>query len=187
MQTGPTQAELYAQMQANILAQMRAAEEAQRKAREEAYQKAAAQQKENYNFSVGQVNDATADALREAYVNRMMQQRNLNQQLTAQGLTGGASETTTASMLNNYNNSRNALERENQRQLGDLLNTYQNNMAQLEAQRASGEAASLSDYQAALMNFAANNGVSLISLLQGTGTPTTTSNARYVNGEWIYY
>lgn len=174
-------------MQAQIMEQMRAAQEAQRRAREEAYQKAAAQQKENYNFSVGEVDDATAQALREAYVNRMLQERNLNQQLTAQGLTGGASETTTASMLNNYSNSRNALERERQSQLGSLLNTYQNNMAQLEAQRASGEAADLSTYQTALMNLAANNGVNLVSLLQGPGTPTTTSNARYVNGEWVYY
>lgn len=169
------------------MAQLQAAQEAQRQAREAAYQKAAAQQKENYNFSVGQVNDATAEALREAYVNKMLQQRSLNQALTAQGLTGGASETTTASMLNNYENSRNSLERERQKQQANLLNTYQNNMAQLEAQRASGEAATLSAYQAALANLAADNGVNLVSLMQGTAAPTTVGNARYINGEWVYY
>lgn len=177
----------YAELQASILAQMQAAQEAQRRAREEAYQKAAAQQKANYDYAAGQVNDATAQALQEAYVNRMLQQKNLKQALTAQGLTGGASETTTASMLNNYQNSRNDLELENKRQLGDLLNTYQNNMAQLEQQRASGEAASLSDYATALVNLAANNGVNLVSLLQGNAVPTASGNARYVNGEWVYY
>ncbi len=171
--------------------QLRAAQEAQRKAREEAYQKAAAQQKTNYDFSAGQVNDATGKALQEAYVNRMLQNKNLQQSLSAQGLNGGASETTTAGMYNNYNNARNNLETERQSQLASLLNTYQNNMAQLEQQRASGEAADLSQYQTALQNLTANNTTNLISLLQGYGdmassVPATTARYNAQTGQWEY-
>ena len=171
--------------------QLRAAQEAQRRAREEAYQKAAAQQKVNYDFSAGQVNDATGKALQEAYINRMLQNKNLQQSLSAQGLNGGASETTTAGMLNNYNNARNNLETERQSQLANLLNTYQNNMAQLEQQRASGEAADLSQYQTALQNLTAGNTANLISLLQGYGdmassVPATTARYNAQTGQWEY-
>lgn len=187
----------YAEMQAAIAEanrraeeQMRAAQEAQRRAREEAYQKAAAQQKANYDYSAGQVNNAADKALQEAYINRMLQDKNFAQTMSAQGLNGGASETTAAGMYNNYNNARNSLEDERQRQLGSLQNTYQNNMAQLEAQRASGEAASLSQYQTALANLAANNNTNLISLLQGYGaTAAPIVNKRYnaVTGQWEEY
>ena len=171
--------------------QLRAAQEAQRKAREEAYQKAAAQQKANYDFSVGQVNDATGKALQKAYINRMLQGKNLQQSLSAQGLNGGASETTIAGMYNNYNNARNDLEIERQRQTANLLNTYQNNIAQLEQQRASGEAADLSQYQTALQNLTAGNTPNLISLLQGYGdmassVPATTARYNAQTGQWEY-
>lgn len=171
--------------------QLRAAQEAQRKAREEAYQKAAAQQKANYDFSVGQVNDATGNALQKAYINRMLQDKNLQQSLSAQGLNGGASETTTAGMYNDYNNARNNLETERQRQIANLLNTYQNNTAQLEQQRASGDAADLSQYQTALQNLTAGNTAKLISLLQGYGdmassVPATTARYNAQTGQWEY-
>ena len=175
----------------NAAEQLRAAQEAQRRAREEAYQKAAAQQRANYDFSAGQVNDATGKALQEAYINRMLQSKNLQQSLSAQGLNGGASETTTAGMYNNYNNARNDLETERQSQLANLLNTYQNNMAQLEQQRASGAAADLSQYQTALQNLTAGNTANLISLRQGYGdmassVPATTARYNAQTGQWEY-
>lgn len=90
-------------------------------------------------------------------------------------------------MLNNYQNSRNDLETERQRQLANLMQVYQNNMAALEQQRASGENASLGQYQTALSNLAANNGVNLVSLMQGNTATSYMPTARYVNGEWVYY
>ena len=171
--------------------QMRAAQEAQRRAREEAYQRSAAQQKANYEYGQGELNRATENALQQAYINRMLQQRNLAQQLSAQGLNGGASETTTAGMLNNYNNSRNALETERQNQLASLANTYQNNMAQLENQRASGDAADLSQYQTNLANLTANNTNNLISLMQGyanmaSSMPQLRQRFNTTTGQWEY-
>lgn len=154
------------------MAFIREQQEAERRAREEAYNKAAAQQKENYNYATGQLNGASDQALREAYINKMLSQRNLQQQLTAQGLNGGASETTTASMLNNYNNARNELERERQEQLGSISNTYQNNMAQLEAQKASGAAASISEYAPQLASFVASNIPTSVNLTQMQGGNT---------------
>ena len=168
--------------------QLKAAQAAQQKARDDAYNQAAAAQRSAYNNNVSQLNSATNDALREAYINRMLSQRNLQQQLSAQGISGGASETTQASMLNNYQDSRNDLEKERQQQLANLMQTYQNNMAALEQQRASGEAASLNQYQLALANLAANNGVDLLSMVQGTTqSGQTTPSAHYINGEWVYY
>lgn len=171
--------------------QMRAAQEAQRRAREEAYQRSAAQQKANYEYGQGELNRATDNALQQAYINRMLQQRNLAQQLSAQGLNGGASETTTAGMLNNYNNSRNALEAERQNQLASLANTYQNNMAQLENQRASGDAADLSQYQTNLANLTANNTNNLVSLMQGyanmaASMPQLRQRFNTTTGQWEY-
>lgn len=171
--------------------QMRAAQEAQRRAREEAYQRSAAQQKTNYEYGQGELNRATENALQQAYINKMMSERNLAQQLSAQGLNGGASETTTAGMLNNYNNSRNALETERQNQLASLENTYQNNMAQLENQRASGDAADLSQYQTNLANLTANNTNNLISLMQGyanmaASMPQLRQRFNTTTGQWEY-
>lgn len=60
-----------------VLAQIKAAQEAEQRARDEAYNKAAAAQKSAYDNNVGQLNSSTNDALREAYINRMLAQRNL--------------------------------------------------------------------------------------------------------------
>lgn len=172
-------------------AQLKAAQEAQRKAREEAYARGTAQQQTNYEYGRGQVNDATDTALRQAYINRMQQQRNLNQLLSAQGLNGGASETTTAGMLNNYANSRNALETERTAQLANLMNTYQNNLTELANQKASGDAADLTAYQTNLGNLAANNANNIISLIQGyanmaASMPQLRRTFNSSTGQWEY-
>lgn len=172
-------------------AQLKAAQEAQRKAREEAYARSTAQQQQNYEYGRGQVNDATDTALRQAYINRMQQQRNLNQLLSAQGLNGGASETTTAGMLNNYANSRNALETERAAQIAKLMNTYQNNLTELANQKASGDAADLTAYQTNLGNLAANNANNMISLIQGyanmaASMPQLRPTFNSSTGQWEY-
>lgn len=172
-------------------AQLKAAQEAQRKAREEAYNRSAAQQKTDYEYGQGQLNSATDSALQQAYINRMMKRRNLAQLLSAQGLNGGASETTTAGMLNNYSNSRNALETERARQLASLFNTYQNNMAQLENQKASGDAADLTQYQTNLAKLTADNANNLISLMQGyanmaSSVPQVRQKFNTSTGQWEY-
>lgn len=167
--SGPSYADAYADALASIMAE-------QRRQREAAYQKAAAAQKENLNFATNQLTDTTNDALKQAYINKMQTLRNLPQQMSAQGLNGGASETTLASMNNNYGNARNQLETERLKQLASLQNTYQNNLAQLEAQRASGDAAQLSNLAPTLANLVATNTPASVNITQGdTGAASNVS------------
>lgn len=160
--SGPSYADAYADALASIMAE-------QRRQREAAYQKAAAAQKENLSFATNQLTDTTNDALKQAYINKMQTLRNLPQQMSAQGLNGGASETTLASMNNNYGNARNQLETERLKQLASLQSTYQNNLAQLEAQRASGDAAQLSNLAPTLANLVATNTPASVNITQGSG------------------
>ena len=68
-------------------------------------------------------------ALQEAYIARMMQEKNLADQLDAYGLTGGATESVLADMRNNYNNNRNSIESKVQESLRDLLQQYMTNLS----------------------------------------------------------
>ena len=83
----------------------------------------------SYGNSRNNVNAQSDKALREAYVNRMMSQRNLGQSMAAQGMSGGLSETTQAGLLNNYGNARNNIEDTRSGNLKDLEVTYNNNVA----------------------------------------------------------
>ena len=142
---------------------------AQQRARDEAYRAAKAQQDQNYQFACGQLDAQTNKALQEAYVNKMLGLLRLPQDMAAQGLGGGAAETTLGSLYNNYGSARNNLEVERQSQLAGLLNTYQNNLAQLAAQRATGAETALSAYTTQLAKLMANNTPDLLSLSQGAG------------------
>ena len=85
--------------------------------------------KSSYDASKGDINSDAEASLREAYINNMLNRKNLQQTLTAQGLNGGASETTQASMLNNYGNARNDIETQEAKNLADLLKTYNDNLS----------------------------------------------------------
>ena len=81
----------------------------QRRARQRAYDAAVSAQRAEYDANVNKVNSQADKALREAYINKMQTQRTMGQQMAAQGLNGGYSETTAAGLQNNYGNARNAL------------------------------------------------------------------------------
>lgn len=153
-----------------------AAAEAQRRARRAAYEEAAKAQKAVYDQNVAKVNDATDKALREAYVNKMQSRRTMGQQMAAQGLNGGYSETTAAGLENNYGNARNALETERTSQLNDLGVTYQNNMAALQNILSQGVAGDTSNYYTNLAALIANNPTAMLSLEQNGAENTGTTN-----------
>ena len=99
-----------------------------------------------YDASAQKIGAETGDSLQQAYINYMMSKRDLAQQLAAQGLSGGASESAAASMYNTYGNNRNAIVRDRAQSLADLLlrldtnkssalEAYNSRMAELEAQR----------------------------------------------------
>lgn len=80
-----------------------------------------------YENSQAELENSRKRQLQEAYISRMMQQKNLADQLDALGLTGGASETFLGSLLNNYANNRANVEEQIRTSLRDLLNGYMTN------------------------------------------------------------
>lgn len=85
--------------------------------------------KGDFDLSKNNLLANTEKALQEAYVNKMMNERSLEQQLNAQGLRGGATESAVASLLNNYGNSRNDINTAYSSNLAQLENAYLNNLA----------------------------------------------------------
>ncbi len=81
----------------------------------------------DYNASRDSVNNDAAKSFQEAYINKMLSRKNLAQNMSAQGLSGGASETTMAGMENNYGNARNNIQTTANENLGDLENLYDRN------------------------------------------------------------
>ena len=92
----------------------------------------------NNNLNTSNINADAEAAMRQAYINNMLSRRNLQQVLTAQGLNGGASDTTRASMENNYGNARNNIDTTRNRNLADLAAQYNNNLTGLRQQLNTG-------------------------------------------------
>lgn len=119
----------------------------------------------SYDNSRGKINSEATDAFRQAYVNRMLSEKNLGQRMAAMGMSGGAAESTLAGLINNYGNARSGIQRtldtnlgdlemKYQGNLADLYSAYQQNMANIAAQRAS----QLSNLEMQLANLNANMG-----------------------------
>lgn len=80
--------------------------------------------------SLGDVNSDAENSLRQAYINNMMTRKNLNQRLSAMGYNGGATESTMASLENQYGNSRNDIQETLNKNIANLNSTYGDNLAQ---------------------------------------------------------
>ena len=126
-----------------------------------------------YNRSKQNITDDAANSLRQAYINKMLSQKNLGQQMSAMGLTGGATETTLANMLNNYGNARNEINTTQNKNLSNLEGNYSDNLSQaMQAYNSAVASANLQKAQQAmsLENALANNQISALgdyqSLLQ---------------------
>lgn len=120
---------------------------------------------DSYNRSRQSINNDAESSLRQAYINNMLSQKNLGQQMSAQGLTGGATETTLANMANNYGNARNNINTTVNSNLSDLEGNYNSNLAQ--AQQAYNSAVASANMQKAqqamaLENALANNEISAL-------------------------
>ena len=122
-----------------------------------------------YGYQKGNINSDAEDSMRQAYINSMLQKKDLGQRMAAQGLSGGATETTIAGLNNNYSNARNNIDTTRQRSLSDLEQTYQSNVAeaqrqynsavqQLAMQRAEAEQAARNAYLNLAMNYQFNPG-----------------------------
>lgn len=124
---------------------------------------------DNYNYSSGVVNNNSDEALRQAYIGKMMQQRNLNQQLSAMGRSGGASESTLLNLANAYGSQRGQTERQRTDLLSGLTNElnsgnaqdtlwYNNLVNQYKSQYAASRDAVLNDAISALSSYGTQSG-----------------------------
>lgn len=86
------------------------------------------------DYSNKNINTDADDSLRQAYINAMLQKKNLRQNMTAQGLSGGANESTLASLSNNYGNARTDVNTQRDKSLADLEQTYNTNLSQAQQQ-----------------------------------------------------
>ena len=68
----------------------------------------AAQAEKNRAAQIGEAQKQQQSALRQAYIQRAQNQRNLNQSLATQGIRGGASETANLRLANQYGQARSA-------------------------------------------------------------------------------
>lgn len=84
---------------------------------------------QQYEKNSGSLNASADRSLAEAYASKMAAQRNMGQMLSAQGLTGGMSESTLMGLNNNYGKSRNNLEVGRQSALAELLSQMQQQKA----------------------------------------------------------
>lgn len=118
-----------------------------------------------YNRSKGNITQDAENSLRQAYINNMLNRKNLSQQMSAQGLTGGATETTMANMLNNYGNARNNINTTMNNNLSNLEGNYSDNLSQaMQAYNSAVASANLQKAQQAmsLENALANNQISAL-------------------------
>lgn len=101
----------------------------------------------NASHSRNLANVDAEDAMRAAYISNMLSRRDMRQWLSAQGLSGGASETMRASLANNYGNARNQIDTGRNRNISDInieynnrvseaIRQYNEQIAQLAAQKA---------------------------------------------------
>ena len=122
-----------------------------------------------YNRSKNNINQDAEGSLRQAYINKMLSERNLGQQMSALGLNGGATETTLANMSNNYGNARNEINTTLNNNLSDLEGNYSDNLSQaMQAYNSAVANANLQRAQQAmsLENALANNQISALGEYQ---------------------
>ena len=171
---------------ADLLAALERQRAEEQAARDRAAETAKANQQQIYNTNVDKLNRTAEEANQQAYINYMMSKRDLPQQLSAVGLSGGAAESSYAGLYNNYGNSRAQTEKSRLEGVADLQQTLQNNLAGIEQQRLSGEMSSLSDYYTNLASLQAQNAQQLMSKQQSSGgnSSGTTDYSKYLQSNY---
>lgn len=136
--------------QRKVAEQNRIDKEAAEAARQAALQQSLLQ----YGVSRDQANRDAEAAARQAYISRMLQERDLAQQLSANGYSGGMTDSAYLRLLSNYENSRNAILTDRDRQLAALQLAMDNERAQAAADIANANAAYDRTYNDALADIA---------------------------------
>lgn len=118
-----------------------------------AYDNALKTYQADHDSSVGKVQDATGQAMQQAYISNQLSQRNIGQQLAAQGRSGGASESALLGIANTYGQTRGGLDTQRNTQLGDLTLTLGKQRGAALNTRDSANAQYASDYERAVSEY----------------------------------
>lgn len=101
---------------------------------------------DNFNYGQQVANDDAAKSLRESYINYMLNKKNMNQNLSLAGISGGATESSLANLYNNYGNARNNINTTLADNMSKLINSYNNNLAGIEQQYNNSYADAMNNY-----------------------------------------
>ena len=93
------------------------------------YQSVIGQLTNSYNSGVGTVNKNSDGYQQEAYISYMLSKRDMPQELVANGITGGAAESTIAGIANGYGKNRNTIDTQRADSLAELLSILNGNKA----------------------------------------------------------
>lgn len=163
LQAAPAQTDPYAGIYSIYEQQLNAQRDAlaqQRQARLNAlqanYNNAKSRLDSSFNQGETELNQNADRALREAYIDNMLNQRALNQQLAGQGIIGGAAESVLARAYNNYGNNRNEIERNRMDNLRSLLGNYQDAYGNIENAYLAGMSDADSDYSGSIADAMTN-------------------------------
>ena len=116
-----------------------------------------------YNQGVNQANLMSDEAARQQYIAYMQNRKNLAEQLSTNGITGGASETALNQILNSYSSNLADTEASRQNALAELANEYNGNLSDLMAQLQSNQASINSQYGAMAQEDLANQKQNLLN------------------------
>lgn len=116
-----------------------------------------------YNQGVNQANLTSDEAARQQYIAYMQNRKNLAEQLSTNGITGGASETALNQILNSYSSNLADTEASRQNALAELANEYNGNLSDLMAQLQSNQASINSQYGAMAQEDLANQKQNLLN------------------------
>ena len=103
-----------------------------------------------YKQQAQAANESADDEARQQYILYKQSKDKLGEQLSSQGITGGASETALNSILNAYTTGLATNEKARQNALTELGNTYQNDLTDLQAQLSTDKADINNTYGAAI-------------------------------------
>lgn len=135
----------------------------------------------SYNNSRANQERNAESSLRQAYINNMLQRRNIAQQLSSMGLTGGMTETTLAGMANNYGNQRNDINKALASNLANIETGYNNNVSELEGNYSSSLADALAAYNSQLANANSQRLAQLINLENALADSRRDAYSNYMN------
>lgn len=157
------------------------------------YQTQRKQAQTDYDYSKQAVEKTQQQALKDAYIKNMQNQKNFRQNMSAQGLNGGASMSALTSMNNSYQTARNeandkandsyeALGNQYQKGLSDLSMNYNTNLTNLENQKLQQEQSARNNYVNYLSQHALNDRNNYLNFMMTVGKdmakiPTVTVNS----------